>query len=207
MKRPYLLAASLLALVASATSACHRRDNCVSTTSTTSATLTSGEAVVQTPAPNTSPSPAVTAATPPTITPADLPNAPGSTATTSAAAGSTATEARDAGATSATGPVDISGPTPATPADGSSAGTTTTAPTANGNAAHVTPTPAAPLVAPGLDNAVTGGVSNTGAPFSYGAASPAPWYGPAPMTTMSRPIGGPMRPGAASDPNTTSGAR
>jgi hypothetical protein len=198
MKRVYLLAAGLLAFAAPA---CHR-DNCAGTTNTTSATVT--------------PAPAQ-----PELTSAELSGAPSTDATAGPVAGTTATAtpapvaATTAMATparaapTATAPVDISGPSPAAPTT-AAATTVVPAPFANTPAASTTTTTTgAPLVAPGLDNAVSGGASNTGAPFNYGSPYDNTVYGgggPAPMTT-SRPVGGPMRPGAASNPDTTSGAR
>jgi hypothetical protein len=196
MKRQYLLAAGLLALTAPA---CHR-DNCAcpGTTNTTGATVT--------PAP---------APAPPQLTSAELPSPPSTDATPGPVAGTTATATPRRAPRTATAPVDISGPTPAAPTTDGTTGTTDTTPEATeppmpagyANVTSTSTTTGAPLVSPGLDNTVSGGVANTGAPFNYSAASPSPWFGPAPMTTMSRPIGGPMRPGAASNPDTTSGAR
>lgn len=227
MKRPYLLAAGVVAVVASA--ACHRND-CPSTTSTTSATVNPSDPGLQTPrpAPNSNPataSPAVPPATAPAITPADLPSASGTAATARASQGSAATAAPPPRAT-ATGPVDITGPSPtpdtnatstgaanATGAAGAANATGAAAPgtggaaPGNANAVSTTTTTGAPLVSPGLDNGVTGGVANTGAPLNpggYSGYAPAP-YTPAPTSTMAQPVGGAMRPGAASDPNTTSG--
>ena len=208
MKRPYLFAASLLALTALATPACHRNER-VGTTNTTSATVKPGEPGLQVghSEPNTDGTPAVRTTEMPAVTPAELPNAP-STAATGAANCSSAAAAP----TTAAAPVDISGTSPAAPTQGSSTATaapnaanaTATAQAGNANATSTTTTTGAPLVAPGLDNGVSGGVSNTGAPLNYGMANE-PWFGPAPVTTRS--VGGAMRPGAASDPNTTSGAR
>jgi hypothetical protein len=210
MKRPYLLAASLLALTAiAATSACHRNDR-VGTTNTTSATVTTGEPSLQVgrSAPNTDATPGVKTAESPAITPADLPNAPSIAAPGAAKGGSAAAAPATADTATSTAPVDISGPTPAVPTEGNSTATPAVADNAarsgNANATSTTTTPGAPLVAPGLDNGVSGGASNTGAPLNYGMGTE-PWFGPAPVTT--RPVGGAMRPGAASDPNTTSGAR
>ena len=238
MKRSYFLAAGLVALVASAASACHRND-CASTTSTTSATVNASEPGLQAPgaaAPNSdrataSPAqPAAPAAPAPT---AEAPSTTGTGATPGAAAGSTATTAAESGGADARattggrpGPVDITGPSPAvtsTAPNGNAAsavpdnirnmGGTSVAPYAgnapwsgpgNADATSTTMTTGAPMVTHGLDNTVTGGVGNIGAPIVSGSGGM--WYA-APTGTMSQPIGGAMRPGAASDPNTTAGGR
>jgi hypothetical protein len=200
MKRPYLFAVALVALMATA---CQRKD-CVSTTNTTSATVVPNER------PNASPGNAASAAA------TDATNPPNSDATTSAARGSSATPATTSGASStAAAPIDITGPSPAVTTNGSSTGAGTAAgtdtngqppapppPFGNSNATSTTTTTGAPLVSPGLDNQVTGGVANTGAPLDYAT----PIY-VTPMGTIPRPVGGPMRPGAAGNPDTTSGAR
>ncbi len=229
MKRSYFLAAGLVALVATGASACHRND-CTSTTRTTSATVNPSEPGLQTPraaTPNsdrTAASPArpeAPAAPPPAAAPAPAGNAAstsGSDATAGAAAGSTATKR---------GPVDITGPSPAvttTTPNGNAmsaipdnirnmggtslpppAGNAPSSGPGNADAVSTTTTTGAPMVTPGLDNTVTGGVGNIGAPMvPMVNGSGGTWYA-APTSTMSQPIGGEMRPGAASDPNTTAG--
>jgi hypothetical protein len=205
MKRSSLLAIGLVVLTAAP--ACRREDR-VGTTNTTSATVTPSDHPIIA-------APAQTAAepTPASVDVSSLPDAPRAAATPSAAKGtrngSSATGTSDApsagagasgAATSTATALDISGPSPAadTNADtqsGSATGGVT--PYGNANATSTTTTTGAPLVMPGLDNGVTGGVGNVGAPFNYAS----------PTATTPRPVGGAMRPGAASNPDTTSGAR
>lgn len=206
MKRASLLVLGLIVLAAAP--ACRREDR-VGTTNTTSAAMA-------TPAerPNvaaTAPALATAEPTPASIDVSSLPNAPRAGATSSAANSTSnsngATDATAAGAGGGAAPtstaaVDISGPTPAANTNAGTLGGTATgtvaAPFGNANGTSTTTTTGAPLVTPGLDNGVTGGVGNTGAPFNY--ASPM-------MSTSPRPVGGAMRPGAAGNPDTTSGAR
>ena len=205
MKRASLLVLGLIVLAAAP--ACRREDR-VGTTNTTSAAMA-------TPAerPNvaaTAPALATAEPTPASIDVSSLPDAPRAGATSSAANGTSnsngATDAIAAGAGGGAAPtstaaVDISGPTPAANTNAGTLGGTATgtvaAPFGNANGTSTTTTTGAPLVTPGLDNGVTGGVGNTGAPFNYAS----------PMSTSPRPVGGAMRPGAAGNPDTTSGAR
>ena len=203
MKRASLFVLGLIVLAAAP--ACRREDR-VGTTNTTSAAVTPTER------PNvaaTAPALATAEPTPASIDVSSLPDAPRAGATSSAANGTSnsngATDATAAGAgggaaATSTAAVDISGPTPAANTNaGTRSGTasgTVAAPFGNANGTSTTTTTGAPLVTPGLDNGVTGGVGNTGAPFNY--------Y---PMSTSPRPVGGAMRPGAAGNPDTTSGAR
>jgi hypothetical protein len=199
MKRSSLLAIGLVVLAA--VPACRREDR-VGTTNTTSATVTPIEhPIVAAPAP---------AMPEPTLASTDvssLPDAPSTAATPRAASRTSATDATatgaaagDGAAATSTAPLDISGPSPAAADNaGPPRGTATGygAQFGNANGTSTTTTTGAPLVAPGLDNGVTGGVGNTGAPFNYAS----------PTSTAARPVGGAMRPGAAGNPDTTSGAR
>ena len=205
MKRASLFVLGLIVLAAAP--ACRREDRVGTTNTTSAATVTPAER------PNvaaTAPALATAEPTQASIDVSSLPDAPRAGATSSAANGTSnsnvATGAIAAGAgggaaATSTAAVDISGPTPAANTNAGTLGGTATgtvaAPFGNANGTSTTTTTGAPLVTPGLDNGVTGGVGNAGAPFNYAS----------PMSTSPRPVGGAMRPGAAGNPDTTSGAR
>jgi hypothetical protein len=208
MKRSSLLAIGLVVLAA--VPACRREDR-VGTTNTTSATVTPTERpIVAAPAPATPEPPPASAGV------SSLPNARSTAATSLAASGTSATDATASAATAsasaaasataaatpaATAPIDGRGPSRATNPDvGTPNGIPiipAPQPFGNANATSTTTTTGAPLVAPGLYNGVTDGVGNIGTPLNYAT----------PMSTAPRPVGGAMRPGAAGNADTTSGAR